>query len=293
MSKTVSRLLIFFIGVPVVIAIALLPYYNHLALHVLIVLVSIFGANELYTLFKTKVSLLPKPLLISCTAFLPAIAALTTIFPDYVPDILTRSGDIITTAFVFVILLILLVEVVSAKVFDHSIERLCASSFIVLYVGYLITFISRMTTISEPGQEYLSCVYIAVFLLMVFMCDSLAWLFGILLGKNNRGVIKASPNKSISGFIGGIIGSIGIGIIVFFIYPEYFPGSIAKMVLLGLAIAFSAIVGDLAESVIKRATGAKDSGRLIPGRGGLLDSIDSIIMAAPVYYVLITHFYSL
>ena len=65
------------------------------------------------------------------------------------------------------------------------------------------------------------------------------------------------------------------------------------MVLLGLAIAFSAIVGDLAESVIKRATGAKDSGRLIPGRGGLLDSIDSIIMAAPVYYVLITHFYSL
>ena len=58
-------------------------------------------------------------------------------------------------------------------------------------------------------------------------------------------------------------------------------------------MAFSSIVGDLAESVIKRSAGAKDSGRLIPGRGGLLDSIDSILMSAPVYYVLITHFYSL
>ncbi|MBP5358678.1 MAG: phosphatidate cytidylyltransferase [Treponema sp.] len=297
MSKVISRLLIFFIGVPIVIAIALWPFCNHLPLHLLIILASILGANELYNLFKAKVSLLPKPLIICCTAFLPIIAAVTTIFPDYVPSILTRSGDIITTSFVFVILLLLLVEVIFTKEFEKSIQRISASSFIVLYVGYLISFISKMTTISDAGQEYLSCIYIAVFLLMVFMCDSLAWLFGVLLGKNNRGLIKASPNKSIAGFIGGFAGSIGIGIIVYKLYPEFFPGtsagSLAKVILLGLSTAFSSIVGDLAESVIKRSAGAKDSGRLIPGRGGLLDSIDSILMSAPVYYVLITHFYSL
>ncbi|MBO7639638.1 MAG: phosphatidate cytidylyltransferase [Treponema sp.] len=297
MSKVVSRLLIFFIGVPVVIAIALWPFCNHIALHILIILASILGANELYNLFKAKVSLLPKPLVICCTAFLPLIAAVTAIFPDYIPSILTRSGDIITTSFVFAILLLLLVEVIFTKEFEKSIQRISASSFIVLYVGYLISFISKMTTISGAGQEYLSCIYIAVFLLMVFMCDSLAWLFGVLLGKNNRGLIKASPNKSIAGFIGGFAGSIGIGVIVYYLYPNFFPGtdagSIAKIILLGLATAFSSIVGDLAESVIKRSAGAKDSGRLIPGRGGLLDSIDSILMSAPVYYVLITHFYSL
>lgn len=297
MSKVVSRLLIFFIGVPIIIAIALWPFCNHLALHVLLILSSIFGANELYNLFKTKVSLLPKPLLICCTAILPTIAAVTAIFPDHVPSILTRSGDIITTSFVFVILLLLLVEVIFAKEFEKSIQRISASSFIVLYVGYLISFISKMTTISETGQEYLSSIYIAVFLLMVFMCDSLAWLFGVLLGKSNRGFIKASPNKSIVGFIGGFVGSIGIGLIVYYFYPNFFPGtdtgSVAKIILLGLATAFSSIVGDLAESVIKRSAGVKDSGRLIPGRGGLLDSMDSILMSAPVYYVLITHFYSL
>ena len=123
------------------------------------------------------------------------------------------------------------------------------------------------------------------------MSDSIAWLFGILLGKNNRGIFKASPNKSIAGFIGAFIGSIATGILCFYIWRDIYTGSIIKMILISIFCTISSIVGDLAESVLKRSTGVKDSGSIIPGRGGVLDSIDSIVMTAPLFYGLIIIFY--
>ena len=127
---------------------------------------------------------------------------------------------------------------------------------------------------------------------MVFFCDSLAWFFGVLFGKNNRGFIKASPNKSIVGFAGGFLGSICGGILSYFIWPEVFEGSIVKIIVIGFILAFSSIVGDLIESVFKRSVGVKDSGHIVPGRGGALDSIDSLLMSAPIFYLLISIFYN-
>jgi phosphatidate cytidylyltransferase len=106
------------------------------------------------------------------------------------------------------------------------------------------------------------------------------------MGKNNRGIIKASPNKSILGFIGGFLGSIAVGILAYFIFFDIF-GHLLKMIILGFITALAAIIGDLAESVMKRSAQIKDSGNVIPGRGGILDSIDSIIFAAPAYYITI------
>ena len=88
------------------------------------------------------------------------------------------------------------------------------------------------------------------------------------------------------GFIGGYIGSISAGLIFRLLMPEIFHGSIVKILLLGFLTATAAIVGDIIESVFKRSTGTKDSGSIIPGRGGVLDSIDSILLAAPIYYIL-------
>ena len=64
---------------------------------------------------------------------------------------------------------------------------------IIFYTGFLITFLSRLTSLEN------SKIVITLFLLNVFICDSLAWFFGILFGKNNRGIIAASPNKSLVG----------------------------------------------------------------------------------------------
>ena len=117
------------------------------------------------------------------------------------------------------------------------------------------------------------------------MCDSGAWFFGILFGKSTRGFVAASPNKSLVGFIGGISGSIASGCLFKFIFPEVFTISYPRLIILGLITSIAAIVGDLIESVFKRSCNVKDSGNLIPGRGGILDSIDSVLIAAPIFYI--------
>lgn len=290
MNKVVKRLLVFFIGLPLVISIALWPVYNHLPLHILLIAASVIGASELYNIFKEHTPLLPRPLVLFCAGLLPFVAAVYEVLPAFVSVRFPFGNEIITTFFIFTVLLLLLVEVVKSQTFEKSNSRIAGSSFIVLYCGYLITFISRMTVVPD-GEKNVSGAIIAVFLLMVFLCDSLAWFFGVLLGKNNRGLIKASPNKSIAGFIGGFIGSVAAGILGHFIWPNVFHGSIAKIVSIGICVALASIAGDLAESVFKRSAGVKDSGNIIPGRGGILDSMDSILMAAPVYYLLIELFY--
>ena len=150
----------------------------------------------------------------------------------------------------------------------------------------MLTFITRISTFEH------SVLFLSLFLFLVFICDSLAWLFGVLFGKNNRGYVAASPNKSIVGFIGGYIGSIGSALLARCIWPEIFYGSFVKSIFLGILVASSGIIGDLVESVFKRSSDTKDSGNVILGRGGLLDSIDSILYAAPIFYVAVHFLYS-
>jgi len=138
---------------------------------------------------------------------------------------------------------------------------------------------------------------ILLFLFITFGSDSIAWLMGSLLGKNNRGIIPASPNKSIAGFIGGILGSIIIAVVAALFFPSVFSGNdhasnlILPAILLGFCTGIAGMLGDLAESAIKRSCDFKDSGNLMLGRGGILDSIDSIAAAAPVFYMLYRFFF--
>ena len=292
MKKTILRLLIFFIGLPLVIALALWPLYNHLPLHIVLVLASMIAANELYNIFKTQGPLVPKPLVITLSAIPPIVAATYQVLPAFIPIKFPFGLEIITYSFIVSVLFILLTEVLTQTDFKDSNRRISSSAFIVFYTGFLITYASRMTSL-VCASGACSSQAITVFLMMVFLCDSLAWFFGVLLGKNNKGLIKASPNKSVAGFIGGFIGSIIAGLLGYYLWPEIFTGSIVKIIIISVCIALAGIIGDLSESVFKRSAGVKDSGKIIPGRGGLLDSIDSILMAAPLYYGLVSLMYGI
>ena len=290
MNKTLSRLFIFFVGLPLVLLIVFLNYGNHLPLHLLIIVMCGIASSELYTMFRTKTALPPKPFLIGASVAIPIVAAIIAILPSFTGMQLHFGAEAITYALVFVMLLILAGEVLTVTDFAEANVRMAASVFIVLYAGFLLTFVSRMTTFHKNGKDVSNAV-IAVFLLMVFLCDSLAWFFGVLFGKNNKGVVRVSPNKSIAGFAGGFVGSILSGCLGYAVWPDVFSGSIVKIIVTGVLIAISSIVGDLAESLFKRSSGLKDSGNVIPGRGGVLDSIDSIVMSAPIYYLLVTILY--
>lgn len=286
MNKVASRLLIFFIGIPIVIAFIVAPFCNHILLHILVCVISALGASELYDIFSAKYKLLNKKLIIAESIFIPIMAALYAILPSL--GINFYSGqEIITFAYIVTILISFTVEVFSSKEFEESNARLASSIFIITYTGFLLTFISRMTTWSLDGKN-ITVPVVCVFILMVFMCDSIAWFLGVLFGKSNRGIVKASPNKSCIGFLGGFIGSVGAGILGYYLWPQIFSGSVLKIIFTGLCMALSSIVGDLTESVFKRSSGIKDSGKIIPGRGGILDSIDSIVVSAPIFYLLVS-----
>ncbi len=270
MRKVFQRLLVFFIGLPIVIGLVFFDQFHHLALHILILGVTFLASGELFNLLSKKFALQKKSLVLSMSCIPPVIGTFCAIF--------NLHTTFIDYGFLAAVMICMGIEALTIKIFTDSVSRLLTSSFIILYTGFFITFVSRMTLL-----QY-SQVYISLFLLMVFMCDSLAWLFGNLFGKNNKGFIKSSPNKSIAGFIGGFFGSILCGIINYYLFRDIFTGSITKVVFLGFLIALFAIIGDLVESVIKRSVDIKDSGSIIPGRGGLLDSIDSIVFAAPVFY---------
>lgn len=289
-KKLLSRLGIFFIGLPALLTVALLPYANHLALHILIMAVSIVAANEAYNMFSAKTPLMPRLLVLLLVFSITSAASLYELFPVLFNKNFPVGEEIISYTFISAVLIVLFAEVFFSKTFENSLTKLASSVFILMYAGYLITFVSRMTTFSKDGKD-VSPQLIAVFILMVCFCDSFAWLFGVLFGKSNRGFVKASPNKSVAGFLGGIIGSVIAGIAGYFAWPAIFEGSLFKIIFAGIVIAVSSIVGDLAESVMKRSCNFKDSGNIIPGRGGLLDSIDSILMSAPLYYMIISMLY--
>ena len=278
MSKLIQRLLIFFIGIPAVLAIVLLSQYNHLLMHIMLLAVEVIALNELYGILKTKGSLQPK-------SFLLVLSVLPLII-SYVISFFGFSSEYIYMTFLLCSLFIMTKEVFfptdkGNNNFEKSIYSILSGIFIIFYIGLLPTFISRLASLEN------SVWYLSLYFVMTFICDSFAWLFGMTLGKGNRGFIKVSPNKSIVGFIGGILGSITIAILAQYFFPQILPGHFYKAIILGFIVSLFAITGDLVESLLKRSADCKDSGNVIMGRGGILDSIDSLLFVAPVFYIMI------
>lgn len=275
MRKLLERLALFFIGLPIIIAsIFFLPQFNYLVLHIELIVFSILAILEMRSLVSKKLIVHSIPVSIFIGLLVPV--------SSFLYAVLNVRFYFITYSIAISCVIILFIEFIysfSGK-FEKSIERVGSSFILVIYPGYFVMYLSIMTVWENAGA------ILSLFFLMVFGCDSLAWFFGVLFGKNNRGFIPASPNKSIMGFVGGFVGSIGAGIGAHYLLPEVFTGSILKVILLGFMTATAAIVGDIIESVFKRSAEIKDSGTIIPGRGGVLDSIDSVLLAAPVYYIL-------
>ena len=272
MNKVAKRLLVFFIGLPLIIGITTLDYYNHIALNILAIFCSAFAAHEFYNMAKLKFKMFPKTMVIILTCALPFLAY-NSILIDM--DFSNLSWFLVLEIFLF-----MGAESIIAKDFTDSVAKIAVTVLILFYCGYMITFIIRITAIKDYAT-----IFLYLYFILVFMTDSGAWFFGVLFGKTSRGFFKASPNKSIVGFFGGIITAIACGILFKLFFPTVFFGSIWKIILVSFATSLAAIIGDLIESVFKRSLGVKDSGTIIPGRGGLLDCLDSLILGAPIYYV--------
>jgi len=279
MKNPLQRILVFVIGVPSIAALVIfLPHYHHLAFNLLVTACSCLGAVEFSSMLSQKKISIPKK-----------EAALFGALPPLAMILVVSFGvnDLIIPAVIAAAAIWLLLSRTFSRgeALENSIYRLTAGLAVLIYPGMLMAWVVRFSHWEENTG-----IIIFTFLFMVFSSDGLAWVFGSAFGKNNKGLVHASPNKSIAGFIGGILAPLLIGVVTALIWPEVFAPKclvypVAAGCILGLITGIAAILGDLGESAVKRSSGIKDSGFIMPGRGGVLDSIDSLALAAPVFYL--------
>jgi phosphatidate cytidylyltransferase len=164
--------------------------------------------------------------------------------------------------------------------FEKQNKLLDRNSKYVFLIGYLIIPIIIFTKIPFISNEYHPQVIISI-LTIIWTNDTFAYLVGRSVGKNKL-FERVSPKKTIEGFVGGLILSMIAG---FSLAQFYLDESIIQWILIAVIVSTFGTLGDLIESKFKRNAGVKDSGNIMPGHGGFLDRLDSIIFAAPFVYL--------
>jgi phosphatidate cytidylyltransferase len=186
-------------------------------------------------------------------------------------------------AFVGVILLTFLLEMRRYGGEPGAVvPRIALTLFAVAYLGFLPCFFVQVRFLHP--DPYVSAVMLALVVFVPKCNDVGAFFTGTFLGKHKMTPVL-SPKKTWEGFTGGMIAGGATGIIGWWLAPESLPNGIPEAVAFGLAVGFAGVLGDLAESLIKRDCQIKDASKRIPGFGGVLDVIDSVLFAAPVAYV--------
>jgi phosphatidate cytidylyltransferase len=162
----------------------------------------------------------------------------------------------------------------TAKIWRSRVSRAVFGLFILA-----TTWLATIFLLTLPGGTLL----LVLLVLAVALADIGAYFSGRRWGRHKL-AIRVSPGKTWEGFWGGVASVLALTFLVAYILPKHMAHlSFVTLVLVGLAVAGASVLGDLTVSMVKRESGVKDSGTLLPGHGGLLDRIDGLCAAAPVF----------
>lgn len=246
---------------------------------ILLLMLSTFAVNEFLTMVNPEpensasatISMLLRSL--DCVG---AAVLIVTAWTDmmFLPGIVT---------FILYIIMRLTIQL---WIHDRDAIRSLSSSFMAQI--YIALPVAMMNIVYHISAHLLLLLFI-----LVWINDTFAYLVGCNLGRH-RLWERISPKKSWEGFWGGVIATALTAALCGLFWSRYFGGySILLMTVIGLIVSLSGTLGDLVESLLKRTVGVKDSGQLIPGHGGILDRIDSILLVIPSVIVAIfflTHY---
>ena len=174
------------------------------------------------------------------------------------------------------LLLVMLARLFSSRPVDGAMEDMAITFLGVFYVAMLFGFQVAIRRMSADGKYWLVFMY-----LVIWASDTGAYYAGTNLGRHKL-YPKISPQKSVEGLIGGVLAAMAAALLcrVWFL-PVL---TVKEATLLGFILVVAGTLGDFVESLLKRSAGVKDSGNIIPGHGGMLDRMDSMLFAAPVLY---------
>lgn len=224
--------------------------------------VSIIGMNEFYRASKVHKDGFS---VLEIVAYVGAVL--------YEISLLWMGGKYSEESIMLVLILIMCVYVFAYPKFET--EQIMAAMFGFLYVAVMLSYVFKTRMLSNGVYD------VWLIFLCSWGCDTCAYCAGMLFGKHKMAPVL-SPKKSIEGAVGGVVGAMLLGAA----YAAVTNGVIWVYAIICGVGALISMVGDLAASAVKRQTGIKDYGTLIPGHGGILDRFDSVIFTAPVIYFL-------
>ena len=264
-------------------------------LAILSVIISTAAADEFHRLWKGT-NCHPSWLMMVGAAVMVAMSNIPVMWKDYPADCpigklgwtLSGIGAAVLIAFVY-----------EMRTFDPKLihedskrgdvaTRIAKSSLAFVYIAMLFGFVLSHRQIQD--NNHLGVAAIVLIIATAKLSDAFAYFVGKSIG-SRKIAPKLSPNKTVEGAIGAIVGGIvGAAIVVFLVSPYIINVTIPKpwwwFLIYGVAVTLAGMVGDLAESLLKRDAQIKDSSSWLPGLGGVLDVIDSLVFAAPVSFVI-------
>jgi phosphatidate cytidylyltransferase len=189
------------------------------------------------------------------------------------------------TGFLILFVLGLCLRQLLSKANAVGIVAIATTLLGLLYVPWLLNFIQKINFF--PGVE--GKFFLLYFVLITKFSDTGAYAVGSLIGRHKM-IPRISPGKTWEGFGGAILFSTMASVV----FTGFFGDRMAGMnwfhaIVLGILLSVTAVIGDLIESLFKREAGVKDSGKLFPGIGGILDLLDSLLFNAPIMYLYLRH----
>lgn len=262
-----TRILSAIFGIPLILFVL---YFRGLYLYLFVMAISLVGLFEYYKAMM-NVNL-------NTNKILGYISVILYYLMFLLPVTFDRPGLLVAMS----IMILFTYEIVTQK---HSIPEISINIMGIVYIPFLFSHLLMIENL-KYGNIILWLPF-----LTAWFTDTFAYFVGIYMGRVKL-CPKVSPKKTVEGAIGGIIGSIVLSTLSGFIMINLgLEIKIIHFVITGFLCGIASEIGDLAASYIKRYTGIKDFGNIIPGHGGILDRFDSILFTAPVIYYYFTLIY--
>jgi len=189
------------------------------------------------------------------------------------------------TSFLILFVLGLCLRLFLARDHSNGLSTVAVTLFGLMYVPWLLNFIQKINYF--PGVN--GPLYVLYFILVTKFSDCGAYVVGSLIGRHKM-IPRISPGKTWEGFGGALLGSTLASVVFVGLAGAHLAGMrLGHALFLGVALGAAAVLGDLIESLFKREAGVKDSGAWLPGIGGVLDLLDSLLFNAPLMYVYLRH----
>lgn len=245
-------------GIIIILSIFLLNRLEFFFVCVILIALSVYELFSIFDLNHYKYFILPE--------ILSVLVAYASVF---------LSPSILIFVIFLSVFLILFKNVVFFK--NSTGKSLFLDIFSVFYAGFFISYLSKIFNLND-GRLLLLLLFI-----LIWASDIFAYYGGRRFGRHKL-FLSLSPKKTVEGALTGLLFAVFTGLVFRIFIADYYSFTFVAFIALSVLTVIFGMIGDLTESLLKRIGRKKDSGFLIPGHGGILDRIDSLILAAPFFY---------